>query len=1267
MKVATGNWFLRFLVIVLCALGLATISHAQSFSGVSGVVFDPSKGVVPDASVALTNAATGFSASTTTNSSGQYEFLQVPPAAAYTLTFTKVNFRSLKIENVDLGVGVTETRDASLELGETKQTVEVVLEGQGSLNTTDASIGNVITNRQVEDLPIEIRTNAARLLALQPGVQADDNANDDQYGSVTGARADQQNITLDGLDVVDETIGQAFTTVGRAPVDSVQEVRTIVGNGDSSYGRSSSAQVDIVTKSGTNDFHGSISEYNRNTDFEANNYFNNLNGVGRAPLVRNQFGGNIGGPIKKDKLFFFFDYEGLRLSNPQQVIQPVPVDAVRNGGLNYINDGPGCTSSSRIDTQPACISTLSTAQLAALDPQHIGPNAGLLALFNSRYPEPNDISAGDGVNTQGFLFNAPFTEKENTFVGRVDFNLTSKQKLFGRATWDRDNNTESVAQFPGDPPLINLINHDRSWVIGHTWTINNSMVNNIFVGLTRSVLFFPSNFAPTAPTLFEFGSNTDLANPYGNFSSQGRNVEVPEVREQFTWAKGRHTLEFGADVKPIREYSLLANSINFPIIGLGNSNITQLNDALRPADLLQEQAAINQYDGYFPAVLGRFAQTSSNFNYDVSGNPETVGTPVVRHYAYNEVELYAQDTFRVRSDLSVVYGLRWQYHAVPYEQNGFESVASIDEQQLFNARVAAAAAGTNGNAAAPLTSFVLGGPKNNGPGYYNPDYKDFAPRLGISYSPSFKDGLRGKLFGDRQTVIRAGSGLVYDRVLNTLTFELDQSSFLFSNNVPQLFGTAGDPVTSLATDPRFTSLSSPPLVTATPISRPFTPNVDSMGNPVGLEDGGFPNFFSFNRNLRTPYSVTLSFGVQRQLPGNFILEADYFGRFGRRLTAIGDAAQTLNFKDVMSGQFLNTAFGNVQKQVQSGVSPGAVAPQPWFENQLGNQLANFGLDCPTTASEFFGLTANNCTQLAAQLASSFFPVGDVSSTILTLAQTGVIAPNTGLYAQTGSSGYIGNFGSSNYNGLLLSLRKRLSQNLTFDFNYAFAHSIDNVSEINNNFVNFTFNGAGLVCDLRSGRTCRANSDFDARHTISANYVYTLPVGRGQRFLRNAPAWADLFVGGWGTSGIITWHSGYPFSASSNTFPINFTQSAPAVFVGPESAIQGHIHQTSDGQVQFFADQNAANAAFAYPFGGGTGTRNAIRGPNYSNVDMGLFKNFTTPWSERQHFQFRADAFNIFNNVSFAAPGNGFNTGNFGVITQQENNPRVLQVALKFEF
>ena len=1251
--------------------GAATQARAQATSGVTGVVTDTSGGTIAGVSVTLNNSSTGYSVQTKTDSEGVYEFRLVPPGDGYSLTFSMADFRTVSLENLHLGVGVTETKNAQLPVGDITQKVEVAVQGEGSLNTTDASIGHVMESDRAQDLPFQIRLNVGYLLALQPGVQSELNRNsaiaqDAQDGSVTGARADQQNITIDGLDVMDETIGQSFYTIGRAPLDAVQEVRTIVGNADSTYGRSSSAQVDIVTKSGTNDFHGSLREYNRNTSFEANSFFNNLTGLPRGPLIRNQFGSDVGGPILKNKLFFFFDYDGLRTTAPSQQLRDVPVEAVRDGGLNYINNNPGCTSSARLNTQPGCITTVTSAQVKAMDPAGIGTDEALVHFLDQRYPEPNFPSGGDGVNTEGFLFNAPDKASENTFIGKLDYTLNSKHKLFARGTWDRDRADETLQQFPGDPEaVVGAISHNRSGVVGDTWQVKPNVLNNLFVGLTRSILFFPSEFAPTAPNLFGFGTNSSISVPYGDFRGQGRNVAVPEVRDQLSWEKGRHTVQFGGDFKPIRYSSLLSNSVTFPIIGLGGNTLA-LNSSLRPANIYQtstDLSAVNNWDGMFPIVLGRYAEAPANFNYDLQGNPLTIGSPALRNWAYNETELYAQDTWRIRSDLTLLYGLRWQFHGVPYEQHGFESVADISEPQLFGARVAAAAQGINGNTAAPLVSYNLAGSYNQLPGYYQPDFKDFAPRIGVAYSPSFTSGFLGKLLGDRKTSIRGGAGVVYDRVLNTLEFELDQSNFLFSNMVPLNFGLPGEPAESLQNDPRFTSLATPPTIAASPIPRPYTPNVDSSGNPIGLAFfGGFPTFFNFNQNLKLPYAVTASFGVQRELPGNFIVEADYFGRFGRRLVAIGDAAQQLNFKDPKSGQFLNTAFANVQRQMQSGTPATSVTAQPWFEHQVGEAVEqNYGTTCQ-------GLTHGlNCTQLSAFEAATFIPVGDLSSTDLVLSEFGLLLPNTGLDAQTGSAGYIGNFSSSDYNSLLLTVRKRLSYNLEFDFDYAYAHSIDNVSDINNDFVFFDFNGQGLVCDLRNLRTCRGNSDFDARHTFSANYIYTLPVGRGQHFLGGSSKLLDLLVGGWGTSGIVTWHAGYPLNTSTNTFPIDFTQSAPAVYVGPASDVARGVHVVN-GQVQYFANPVKALSAFQYPFGGGTGNRNVLRGPNYSNIDMGIFKNFNLPWSENQRLQLRADAFNVFNNVSFAAPSTAIDVpGTFGVITLQENTPRVLQVALRFDF
>jgi hypothetical protein len=795
--------------------------------------------------------------------------------------------------------------------------------------------------------------------------------------------------------------------------------------------------------------------------------------------------------------------------------------------------------------------------------------------------------------------------------------------------------------------------------------------------LTRQVIDFPVNFAPTEPNIF---TTTLITQPFGDIRGQGRNVLVPEIRDDLSYLRGNHQFTVGTDIKPIRVNSTNQADINFVGIGLGGS-LTQLGASTRPSDILADPAnpgtaaALSEWDRAFPLLLGRYSQTSAFIAYDRAGNPLPSYSKTQRNFHYNEYEFYAQDNWRLRPDLTITYGLRWQYHSVPSEANGFESVSSGNIDTIFGARLAAAAQGISGNSAAPLVSYNLGGPANHAPGYYKPSYRDFGPRLGIAYSPSFSGGFLGAIFGDRKTTVRAGGAIVYDRVLSTTSFELDQQSFLFDSNPVCNYGNpdpnqpcqgSTDPTTALQNSPRFSTLTVlPPVPTAPAVTpRPITPNLDSTGAPVGLVNSGSATFLQFDKNFKTPYSVTFSLGVQRQLKGNVVVEVDYFGRLGRRLATIGDAAQTLNFRDTTNGpngQFLKDAFGQLESQVQQGVT---ITPQPWFENQISAT----GFVCPPPS----------CTALVGNALSNLVAIGDLSSTILLLSQNGLLNPNVSLYAQTGANGYIGNYSSSSYNAMLMSVRKRYSNNLQLDFDYSYSHSIDNMSNILNDLNQFTFSGQGIICDLTNLRTCRADSLFDARHIISANYVYDLPVGQGQKFLRNISGWMNQIVGGWATSGIVTYRTGFPFTTHTNTFPINFTQDAPAVFNGNFQAVQQGIHtDPTTKNIQFFKDQTAALGAFSFPFGGGTGTRNPVHGPSFANWDIAVSKNFIMPWLKEQKLQFRWEAFNAFNHTNFAVPGDPtsltgsnnlfFNPGNIGVISQTAGSARQMQFSLRYDF
>jgi hypothetical protein len=724
---------------------------------------------------------------------------------------------------------------------------------------------------------------------------------------------------------------------------------------------------------------------------------------------------------------------------------------------------------------------------------------------------------------------------------------------------------------------------------------------------------------------------------------------VPTIRDDLTWTKGKHTLTFGGVIKPIESNSDNVNDFNFPVVGLGGATTT-LNPTLRPADIGAGATRAGNYDGAFAFLLGRYAQVATNFNYDVSGNAFAPGTGKSRDFRYDEYEVYAQDSWKIRTDLALTFGLRWQYYASPYEANGFQAGNDVDYRNLFNLRQRNAANGVSGLAAEPLLRYDLIGKANNARGYYEPDLNNFAPRLSFAWNPSIRDGFMGKVFGDRKTVIRGGGSVVYERVGGALTFIQDQVSFLFDNRRTTSFGST-DARAALINDPRFTGISSLPVQNVAPvITRPFTPFVNAAGVPNGNVTG--QGNYLIDQQFKIPYSVQYNFGFQRELPGNFLLEMTYVGRQGRKLFAQADAAQVLDFKDPVSGQFMLAAFNAVQAQIQSG---GTISPQPWIENQMG---AAIGAPCAAAVG-------SSCTAFLVANISELFRTGDSGSIVNTLLANNLLNPNVGMSAQFGANVYITSLGSSSYNGMLLSLRKRFSRGLEFDFNYTVSHSIDNQSSVANTVF------GGLVCDARNLRVCRGNSDFDIRHLINSNLIYELPFGRGRWLGGNAPGWLDAIIGGWQVGGILTFRSGLPFSATTGVSPTSLALDSPAAFNnGDANALRGRIHDSGSGSgstIQFFADPETASDALRYPRHGEVGNRNVLRGPLFWNVDTALLKNFRMPWSEGHKLVFRWESFNVFNHHVFALPDASIASPTFGQITGSASAPRVMQFALRYEF
>ena len=1211
---------------------------AQDNAAMTGTVTDTTGAVIPGATVTLTNPSKGDKFTQVADSKGSYRFANVPPNKGYTATFSQPGFANVTFSNLTLAVGITRTQDAQLQAG-TAQSVEVsAANAEVTINTTDASIGNNFDVKLLNELPIQNRDSPAALFTLQPGY-----AN----GSFVGARTDQNSVTIDGIDVNDIASGAGITnsgaTTGGAPVDSVQEFRGTITGLVPSLGTGSGAQFQLVTKSGTNQFHGNINEYHRDTSTVANSWFNNNSGVPRTPLIRNQFGGNLGGPILRDKLFFFFDFNNSRIVQSGTTERVVPLDSFRNGNLNYIlaRDASGnlCGAGSTVVSTPQCIGTLTSAQVAALDPQHIGFDPSLLAFINTRYPHVNDptYNGGDGVNTGGFRFTQPTPDTLYNYVGKVDFHLTPTQTIFVRASVAREDSVQALNNFPTDPLTNPFQNRSYGYVVSHTWQLGQNKVNQFYYGDNISKVNFANLYNPTGALQFGFGG---LSAPYSSGSSQKRRVPIPELRDDFNWTLGGHNLSFGGTFKFIKTNSNLVNDFSGVAIGLGGFT-NNLNSTLRPTNIRGGVTAPTDYDRAFTLALGRIGSIGSNYNYTAQGAVIPQGSGETRNYRFYQTELYLGDTWKVNKQFTVSYGVRYQLYSVPYEVHGAEAVQNLTFNQLIAARIKNNATGVSGDNVVPFVTYNLGGKTNGGAPLYNPSYKDFAPRVAFAYSPSFAP----------KSVFNASAALLYDRtVINAVNFIQDQSSFLFQNSVSKNYGQTSANAALLA-DPRLGanfSLGSAAIPTAPAIGKPYTPYVAGT-SPIGGPDGdGYAEII--DPNLKDPYTLAFNAGVQQELPGHFVLKINYAGRLGRRLLAQADAAQVLDYVDPKSGQKFSTAFGNVTQQLRSGVAATAVTPQPWFENVIPSGTGR----ASGSANNTVFAVSNDATQVQ---------LGDIADFANFLSENGLIDTNVAVGAQFALNPWVTNKGFSTYNGLLVTLTKNLSQGVQFDVNYTWSHSMDNVSApanyiAANALVNF-------ICDVTQPRACRGNSDFDVENVINSDFIADLPVGHGKRYLGNSNRLVDELVGGWSISGTPQWRSGFALGTVSNAFSASFNEDAPGIFVGNRANVQAKVHKTSQG-VQLFPDQTTAAASFVGPVGLGFGSRNNLRGPSAFNMDAGLAKAFPII-GDRVSMKFRADFFNVLNHPAFGLPNNDFTSGTFGIISATSNSARVGQFSLRLEF
>ncbi len=1251
-------------VCLLFWIGFGFNAFSQSSTQLRGTVIDPQGAAITEAVVTLTNAGTGLNRASLTNAQGEYQFLQVPPGT-YKLVVAKAGFAQATRNEVQLLVNTPTTLDLRMELGKTTDTVSVTAEAS-MINTVDASIGNAFTEDQVRELPLETR-NVVALLSLQPGVTTD--------GEVMGARRDANNITLDGVDVNDNqnaglvaqnnttgntyqgvngnsnNVNSGFNSVLPIPLDSVQEFRVTVGGEGVSQGRSSGGQVVLVTKSGTNQLHGSLYEYNRNTATSANTWFNNQSGVPVQQLVRNQFGVSVGGPIRKNRLFYFVNWEQRIDSSSVAQVRAVPSETLKQGILQaQLTDGS--------------VQSIGPSQLPQVDPLGIGLNLPYQKILN-QYPVGNDPAFGQdgGLNFSGYRFNAPDRLNDMSWVGKVDYKLDNagKHNLSIRGSLGDNTIDQILAEFPGQAPASIERDNNKGVSVRYTAVLAPTVINSFTYGLTR----LGENLSGVAGTGFQF--EPTALSPLQNWAARakGRVNPLNDFVDDLTWNKGKHTFTAGLNFRYNKNYtSSFTNSYPLyaygatELIGLGEDIDTSVQSYLNPNLQLANPTAVTNAAA---TLLGILNDVFVTYQYNKNGQVLPQGTPQQREFVENSYAGYIGDTYRVTHEITLTYGVRYENFRPPYEAHGLQVDPTVPLNQYFAQRNGLQMLGVPANQMPDFTlSYALNGPVNGKPSWWAPDNANFAPKFGFAYAPVDHSGLLGKIFG-KTGAFRFGGGIAYDQFGNDLVVNYDQYGSLgLSNptNFPDSY--------SFTTSPRFTG-AYPTLPAAAAGGFPYTP--PAIAAITGT-------FLGISPDLKTPYSIMLNAAYSRELPGSVALEIGYMGRLSRRLLMEGDVyTPDENYKDPASGitwQQNATTVYNLANTLakQAGVpynNAAALVAQEVMNNpSLVPNLPFVNDVWPGYKNAYFpgSASANYFYSVYGVFGSSFLDSLHAADRISGEYIPGKCLSVPGCYtffAQQGSTLPMWmNAGEADFHALTVSLRKRFTNGLQFDFNYALSHSIDNGSA--------TEAGAGeegaAIQDIYNLSAFRGSSDFDIRHNFNANFMYLLPFGKGKLLLRNAHGWLDEAVSGWQISSVWRYSTALPSAVQGDlAYNTNYWLSSLAVVNTPTPS--GGVHIDENGIPSIFSNTSMSSNFQDQP-PEGAGTRAAVRLAPIFNVDMALTKTFKLPW-EGKKLTFRAEAFNAFNHPNFTNPSLSLESPQTFGEFQGTMEPRSMQFALRFEF
>jgi hypothetical protein len=1256
------------LVCVLSILSVFAFGQTST-TQFSGTVRDSSGSVIPAAQVTATNEATGLTYTQSSTGAGLYAFPSIP-VGSYTLAIEKTGFKRFELTKIALQINTPTTVDAVLEIGSAADTVSVEASAD-ILQTNNATLGNVVERKAIEALPLNGR-NPLNLLFYEPGVvQRSGNSI-----SVNGSRTTAVNVTIDGIEANESTVPNPTNNIYRLNPDNVQEFKVTTSNPSAEEGRNSGANVSVATRSGTNDFHGTAFEFFRNTALNANEFYAKAQGLEKPIIKLNQYGVEFGGPIRKNKTFFFGSWQGQKVNfaDPIDKAFGESVDlytqAALTGVFRYFVVNPNTPftlNGQRITQNTPLLVNRATGQLAdgvracasptdancvasydifANDPARRGMDPAVRGVLGG-YPAPNQYSAGDGLNTGNYVFNTPFRIRGPQYLARVDHVISERHNLFGRLLGAEQNTLGGdplngrPQVLPGFPARGEVFRPAYNVAVGLRSTLSSRLVNEFTVGYSRfNFLFTQGEANPAFPNTPRFTfNNSDV--DYTSTPRTQRAVNTYQVINNLTYVAGAHVMKFGGNIRIYQH-----NDRRGDVGGVALTPAISLSRTTRPPTGFAFPAVassttpgiasndLNRLQGMVNDLLGIPAQLTHNFIGDLRSDtflPFQVGDQVTlwaqgqRAKQYN---FFAQDEWKVRRNVTLSYGVRWEVNPPPTEAGGRVYVPNKNID------------GSEG-----LVSFVQADRW-----YRNFNWGAVAPRVGITWAPTSR------------MVFRTGYTMAFDPIA---TFQATSVASAVPGQVFRCTSTVGGAVTAGCGAVPNVRLSELPTQLPAPTAKPSSqltpqPALQNTALPVRM----------FDPNMKLPTVHMWNFTLQREVGRGYVASLGYVGRRGTRLYRSWDVNQ-------IDSAPLLPSFLAMQRNVGLG---GGCRPDGTLANGSPCQGA---AAVPWIQQGIMTSAFANSTASISDLSPTQNAAGNMALRLEQNTLAGRLRPNQ----QFAQILLLDNGADSIYHGMHATLRKRFDQaGLLFTGGYTLSKSIDNLSTdpvAATTSGGLTTTAARTPADGRNYRNERGRSDFDQRHVINMSGIYELPFGKGKLLFRDAGRAVNAVFGGWSLNGIYTYQSGEPFTIRSGFLNANNQgQGRAALAPGVTTLPQPKLQEKAGviGPV-FFADASQ----FVAPAPGQLGLgRNIFQGPSYWNVDLGISKGIQI--NERFRLTFRTEMFNAFNHANFRNPRDAsvgspainsnvfaqaccvtLSTASSSTTNQNGESWRVIQLALKLAF